>query len=360
MTQAHGYAAHSCEGDLVPFTFQRRDLRRDDVLIEILHCGVTHADMRAVRGEWDHLVRPAGTAYPCVPGHEIVGRVMRVGAAVSSFKEGDIVGVGCMVDSCQVCEACRAGLEQHCEHTPTWTYNSFERTTDSPTYGGYSDSIVVREDFVLRIRHDSTQLASVAPLLCNGVSVWSPLHRWRIGKQHKVGIVGVDSQAQLGIRLARALGAEVITLTTVRGARSTRARKHGADQVVCSRDVKALTAHASSFDLIIDTLACSHNLETYTGLLKHGATLALVGISAESHLTPAASLLAGRRRLAGSLLGGIAETQVMLDFCARHGVVAEVESIPVQSVRQAHVQMLKDDGEQHFVIDMASLKQSTW
>jgi uncharacterized zinc-type alcohol dehydrogenase-like protein len=356
MPTAHGYAVHTEKAHLEAFTFQRRDLRPNDVRLEILYCGVCHSDLHTARGDWDGLIYPDGTVYPCVPGHEIVGRVIDVGGTVSKFKGGDLVGVGCMVDSCLHCEACQEGLEQHCEHFPTWTYNSPDRITGENTYGGYSDSIVVREEFVLRVRHQEKDLAAVAPLLCAGITMWSPLRHWKVRKGQKVGIVGIGGLGHMGIKLAHALGANVVAFTTSVSKRAD-ALKLGADEVIVSRDPKAMAAYTSSFDFILNTLAVAHELDTYTALLKREGTMTLVGIPATPHPPPSVAKLIGmRRHLAGSLIGGIEETQELLDFCAEHDLLAEIEKIPTQDIEKAYARMLKNDVKYRFVIDMASLK----
>jgi alcohol dehydrogenase (NADP+) len=358
MTKAHGYAVHSHSAPLAPFTFERRDLRNNDVRIDILFCGVCHSDLHTARRHWDGLIYPDGTLYPCVPGHEIVGRVTAVGSAAGRFREGDLVGVGCMVDSCQHCEACDAGLEQHCAHGATWTYNSPDRVTGETTYGGYSDSIVVREEFVVKIRHAEKDLAAVAPLLCAGITMWSPLQHWKVGMGHKVGIVGIGGLGHMGIKLAHALGAHVVAFTTSESKRQD-ALELGADEVVVSRNASEMAAHANSFDFIVNTVAISHDLDAYMVLLKREGAMTLVGIPEERHAAPSvANLIGMRRSLAGSLIGGIEETQEMLDFCAQHQILAEIETIPMQEIETAFTRMLASDIKYRFVIDMASLKEA--
>ncbi len=358
MPIAKAFGALSNHAELEPITISRRETRPNDVAIEILFSGVCHSDMHTARGEWDGLIYPDGTIYPCVPGYEIVGRVSSIGAEVTKFKPGDLVAVGTMVDSCQECEACKAGLEQHCERFATWTYNSPDRITGDNTYGGYSDSIVVREEFVLRINHSEKDLSAVAPLLCAGITMWSPLRHWKIGKGHRVGIVGIGGLGHMGIKLAHALGAHVVAFTTSASKRDD-ALKLGADEVVVSRDAKEMAAQANSLDFILNTVAISHDLDAYLGLLKRDGTMALVGIPAKPHPSPSvASLIGMRRSLAGSLVGGIQETQEMLDFCAEHGVLAEVEKISMQEIEPAFRRMLNSDVKYRFVIDMASLKQT--
>jgi uncharacterized zinc-type alcohol dehydrogenase-like protein len=358
MTKARGYAAHSHDTPLVPFTFERRALRGNDVRIEILYSGVCHSDMHTVHGDWNGTIYPDGTLYPSVPGHEIVGRVTATGKDVTKFKAGDIVGVGTMVDSCQTCAACKEGMEPYCENAPTWTYNSPDRISGENTLGGYADLIVVREEFVLNIRHDVEQLRAVAPLLCAGITMWSPLKHWQAGPGKKIGIVGIGGLGHMGIKLAHALGAHVVAFTTSASKRDD-ALRLGADEVVVSSDAADMAAHAGSFDLVINTVAVSHNLDPFIGLLKRDGTLTLVGIPAEPHDSPSvAYLIGGRRNLAGSLVGGIPETQEMLDFCARHGVVADAEMIRMQDIETAFTRMARNDVKYRFVIDMASLKDA--
>jgi alcohol dehydrogenase (NADP+) len=357
-TPARGYAAYSANEPMAPFSFERRDLRPEDVQIDILYCGVCHSDLHTAHGEWDGLIYPNGTIYPCVPGHEIVGRVKAIGNTVSKFKVGDLVGVGCMVDSCQHCDACDHDLEQHCEHGATWTYNSLDRVTGDNTYGGYSDVIVVREEFVLNVRHAEKDLASVAPLLCAGITMWSPLRHWNVTAGKKVGIVGIGGLGHMGIKLARALGAHVVAFTTSESKRDD-AFKLGAHEVVVSRNAHEMAAQANSLDFIINTVAAPHDLDAYLGLLKRDGTMTVVGIPAEPHPSPSvASLIGMRRSLAGSLIGGIAETQEMLDFCAEHGILSEIETVPMQDIDVAFSRMQKSDVKYRFVIDMASIKQA--
>jgi uncharacterized zinc-type alcohol dehydrogenase-like protein len=354
-TIAHGYAAHSAHAPMAPFTFERRDLRPDDVQIDILYCGICHSDLHTAHGDWDGLIYPNGTLYPNVPGHEIVGRVKAVGGAVGKFKAGDLVGVGCMVDSCQHCQACEADLEQHCAHGATWTYNSPDRITGENTYGGYSDSIVVREEFVLNVRHAEKDLASVAPLLCAGITMWSPLRHWNIGPESKVGIVGIGGLGHMGVKLAHALGAHVVAFTTSEPKRAE-AFKLGADEVVVSRNPEEMAAQTGKLDFIINTVAVPHSLDTYLALLKINGTMTVVGIPAEPHPSPSvASLIGARRSLAGSLIGGIKQTQEMLDFCAKHNILSDTETVAIQDIETAFSRMLKNDVKYRFVIDMASI-----
>lgn len=358
MPQANAYAAASKAGQFGPITITRRDLRPNDVNVEILYCGVCHTDVHTAHAEWDGLIYPQGTIFPCVPGHEIVGRVTSIGKDVSRFKKGEIVAVGTMVDSCQECEACRLGNEPYCERYATWTYNSPDRVTGENTQGGYADSIVVREEFVLKVNHAEKDLAGVAPLLCAGVTMWSPLRHWDIGPEKKVGIVGIGGLGHMGIKLAHALGAHVVAFTTSESKRAD-ALKLGANEVVVSTKADEMAAQAGKLDFIINTVAFPHSLDTYLGLLRRNGTMALVGIPAEPHPSPSvASLIGLRRSLAGSLVGGIKETQEMLDFCAEKGVLAEIEMIPMQKIESAFTRMTKNDVKYRFVIDMKSIKQT--
>lgn len=349
--KTHGYAAQSASSPLAPFAFTRREPRESDVAIEILYCGVCHSDLHQIRSEW------AGTRYPCVPGHEIVGRVTAVGSRVTRFAVGDIAGVGCMVDSCRECASCKEGLEQYCERGFTGTYNGHVSGTGENTYGGYSQQIVVDEKFVLRIRHAPEQLAAVAPLLCAGITTWSPLRHWGAGPGKKVGIVGIGGLGHMGIKLAHALGAHVVAFTTSASKRQA-ARDLGADEVVISKSAAEMKAHAGSFDFILNTVAASHNLDPLIELLKRDGTLTLVGAPEHPHPSPTVfNMIFGRKSLAGSLIGGIAETQEMLDFCADKGIVADIEVIAMQEIEQAFARMLESDVKYRFVIDMATLRR---
>ncbi len=343
------YGAHAADKPLEALDIQRRAPGAHDVQIDIAYCGVCHSDLHTVRSEW------GGTLYPCVPGHEIVGHVTAVGSDVSGFKVGDTVGVGCLVDSCQHCHSCDEGLEQYCENGFTGTYNG--NTADAPghTLGGYSQRIVVNEKFVLRIRHPEAQLAAVAPLLCAGITTWSPLRHWNAGPGKKVGIVGIGGLGHMGIKLAHAMGAHVVAFTTSESKRQD-AHDLGADEVVVSRNAAEMKAHTGSFDFILNTVAASHDLDAYTRLLKRDGTLCLVGVPEHAHPSPnVAALIFGRKAIAGSLIGGIAETQEMLDFCAEHGIVSEIELIPVQQIDAAYERMVKSDVKYRFVIDNATL-----
>ncbi|MCA0197966.1 MAG: NAD(P)-dependent alcohol dehydrogenase [Proteobacteria bacterium] len=342
------YGAHAADQPLQALDIVRRAPGAHDVQIEIAYCGVCHSDLHQVRSEW------AGTRYPCVPGHEIVGRVSAVGAQVSGFAPGDLVGVGCIVDSCRHCEDCADGLENYCDRM-VGTYNG--PTADPPghTLGGYSQRIVVDQRYVLRIRHPEAQLAAVAPLLCAGITTWSPLRHWRAGPGKKVGIVGIGGLGHMGIKLAHALGAHVVAFTTSESKRGA-ARALGADEVVVSRDPEQMKAHAKSLDFILDTVAASHDLDAFLSLLRRDGTLALAGVPASPHPSPRVFNFIGKRRsLAGSLIGGIPETQEMLDFCAERGIVAEIELIRAGQIEDAYARMLRGEVRYRFVIDNASL-----
>ena len=348
MPAASAYAATSATSPFTPLSVTRREPLPSDVAIDILFCGVCHSDLHTARSEW------GGTVYPVVPGHEIVGRVARVGSAVSSFKAGDLVGVGCMVDSCQHCASCAEGLEQYCESGMVGTYNAPDRHSGGVTYGGYSTSIVVDEKFVLRVS-ESLDPAAAAPLLCAGITTWSPLRHWRVGKGHKVGVVGLGGLGHMAIKLAHAMGAHVVLFTTSPDKRAD-ALALGADEVVISKDAEAMAARTNSLDYILNTVAAPHNLDAFLTLLKRDGVMTLVGAPAEPHPSPAVfNLIMKRRSLTGSLIGGIRETQEMLDFCAEHGIVSEVEVIPIQQIDAAYERMLKSDVKYRFVIDMKSL-----
>jgi uncharacterized zinc-type alcohol dehydrogenase-like protein len=347
MIQTLGYAATDTKKPLSPFRFERRELGAEDVLIEILYCGVCHTDLHQVRNEW------GSSQFPMVPGHEIVGRVIHTGTAASKFKPGDLAGVGCLVDSCRACSECRDHLEQYCDQ-PTFTYNSPDRHTGKVTYGGYSKQIVVDQNYVLRIS-DKLHLAGVAPLLCAGITTYSPLRHWNVGKGHKVGIVGLGGLGHMGVQFAHAFGAHVVLFTTSAG-KSEDARRLGADEVVISRNTEEMNQHLQSFDFILNTVAVPHNLDSFLALLKRDGTMCLVGVPDQAHPSPSAGNLIFRRRaLAGSLIGGIRETQEMLDFCAEHNIVAEVEVIPMDYIDQAYERMLKSDVKYRFVIDLGTL-----
>ena len=348
MIDTVGYAATSADSPLSRFAFARRDPTPTDVRIDIMFCGVCHSDLHTARAEW------GGTVYPVVPGHEIVGRVVETGSSVTKFKKGDLVGVGCMVDSCQHCASCAEGLEQYCENGMVGTYNSPDKHTGGVTYGGYSKVIVVDEKFVLRVS-DKLDPAAAAPLLCAGITTWSPLRHWKVGKGHTVGVVGLGGLGHMAIKLAHALGAKVVLFTTSPN-KTKDALALGADEVVISKDAKAMQARRNSLDYILNTVAAPHDLDPYLNMLKRDGVMTLVGAPSSPHPSPGVfNLIMGRRSLAGSLIGGIAETQEMLDFCAEHGIVSEIEMIPMQKIDEAYERMLKSDVKYRFVIDMKSL-----
>ena len=345
----YAYGATAADQPLAALRIERRTPGPHDVQIDIAYCGICHSDLHTVRSEWP------GTRYPCVPGHEIVGHVSAVGAHVAGFRVGDVVGVGCLVDSCQHCQPCADDQEQYCDNGWTGTYNS--ATPDAPghTLGGYSQRIVVREKFVLRISHPAAQLAAVAPLLCAGITTYSPLRRWRVGPGQKVGIVGIGGLGHVGVKLAHAMGAHVVAFTTSESKRQE-ALALGADEVVVSRNAEEMAAHANSFDFILNTVAVSHDLDPYTALLKHNRALVLVGAPQYPHPAPNYfGLIFGGKTIAGSLIGGLRETQEMLDFCARHGITADIELIQAADINDAYERMLHSDVRYRFVIDSASL-----
>jgi uncharacterized zinc-type alcohol dehydrogenase-like protein len=347
------YGAPAADKPFEPMNIERRAPGPHDVQIEIAYCGVCHSDVHTVRSEW------SGTLYPCVPGHEIVGLVSAVGSAVTRFKVGNVVGVGCMVDSCQHCPSCAEGLEQYCENGFVPTYNG--KTPDAPGYtlGGYSQRIVVNDKFVLDIRHPREQLAAVAPLLCAGITTYSPLRHWKVGPGKKVGIVGIGGLGHMGVKLAHAMGAYTVAFTTSENKRPA-ALALGADEVVVSRNADELARHTSSFDFILDTVAASHVLDVYTVLLKRDGTLTLVGVPERPHTSPnVGNLIFHRAAIAGSLIGGIAETQEMLDFCAEKGIVADIEMIAARDIDKAYDRMVKSDVKYRFVIDSATLARES-
>ncbi len=348
---AKAYSARSATSPLAPTTIQRRNPRPQDVQIEILYCGVCHSDLHTVRNQWEGFMP---TVYPCTPGHEIIGRVVKAGSAVKKFKEGDIAAVGCMVDSDRTCANCREGLEQYCESGMTLTYNSEDKFLGGVTYGGYSQSIVVDEAFVLRVS-DKLDLAAAAPLLCAGITTYSPLRHWNVRKGQKVGVVGLGGLGHMGVKFASAFGANVVLFTTSPG-KTADALRLGAKEVVISKNEAEMQKHAASFDFILDTVSADHDLNTYLALLKRDGTLTLVG--APEHPVPVAAfnLLMNRRQLAGSAIGGIRETQEMLDFCAEHGITCDIELIQIQQINEAYERLLKSDVKYRFVIDMKSLK----
>lgn len=348
MSKAIGYAAQSAQSPLAPFSFQRREPGPLDVAIEILYCGVCHSDLHTARNEWKN------TTYPALPGHEIVGRVTAVGGQVKRFKKGDLAAVGCMVDSCRTCAACKKGLEQYCEVGLVGTYNAPDKHLGGMTYGGYSDHIVVDEYFVLHVP-EKLDLKAVAPLLCAGITTYSPLRNWKVGKGQKIGVVGLGGLGHMGVKLAHAMGAHVVLFTTSPGKQED-ARRLGADEVVISRNADEMAKHANSFDLILDTVSAQHDVNAYLALLRLDATLVMVGGVPDPLPIHSFSVIFKRRQFAGSLIGGIPETQEMLDFCAQNNIVSDVEVVPIQKINEAYERMLRSDVKYRFVIDMASLR----
>ncbi|MFX1674701.1 NAD(P)-dependent alcohol dehydrogenase [Paraburkholderia sp. A2WS-5] len=350
MYATYGYAARDAASPLAPFEFQRRDLRELDVRIDVQFCGVCHSDLHQARNEWRN------TLYPVVPGHEIVGRVTEVGKGVTRFKVGELVGVGCLVDSCRTCASCAEGLEQYCENGFVGTYNGIDRVSGELTYGGYSTQLVVDEAFVLRVP-ENLDPAGAAPLLCAGITTYSPLRTWGAGPGKKVGIVGLGGLGHMGVKLAHAMGAQVVLFTTS-PSKIEDGKRLGADEVVISKDPEQMRAHANSFDLIVNTVAAQHDLNPFIELLKRDGTLTLVGAPEHDHPSPQVfNLIFKRRRLAGSLIGGIAQTQEMLDFCGQHGITSDIEMIKMQDINHAYERMLKSDVKYRFVIDIDSLRQ---
>ena len=348
MYNTKAYSAASATSPLASDTIARRDPTEHDVQIEILFCGICHSDLHMVRNEWG-----GGTVYPIVPGHEMVGRVTQVGSAVTKYKPGDLAGVGCMVDSDGSCPNCKTGLEQFCPNM-TLTYNSPDKHLGGVTYGGYSDSIVVDERFVLRVP-TNLDLPGVAPLLCAGITTYSPLRHWGVTKGNKVGVVGLGGLGHMGVKFARAFGAHVVVFTTSPDKKED-ALRLGADEVVVSRNADEMQQHAGSFDFILDTVSANHDINAYLNLLRLDGNITLVGVPEKPLEVAAFSLIMGRRSLSGSNIGGIAETQEMLDFCGEHNITADVEVIPIQKVNEAYERLLKSDVKYRFCIDMASLK----
>lgn len=349
MSNTRAFAAFDAKSPMGPYMLERRAPGPKDVQFDILFCGVCHSDLHTVKSEW------AGTVYPCVPGHEIVGRVTAVGAEVTGFRVGDLAATGCLVDSCRTCASCQEGLEQYCENGFTLTYNSPDKHFPGKvTYGGYASQIVVDEAFCLHIS-DKLDLAATAPLLCAGITTYSPLKHWGAGPGKKVGIVGIGGLGHMGVKFSHAFGAHTVVFTTSES-KIADAKRLGADEVVISKDADAMKKHARSFDLILNTVAASHNLDAYTSLLKRDGTLVLVGAPEHPHPSPSINnLVFCRRSIAGSLIGGLAETQEMLDYCAEKGIVCDIELIKIQEINEAYERMLKSDVKYRFVIDMASL-----
>ncbi|ACT49774.1 NAD(P)-dependent alcohol dehydrogenase [Methylovorus glucosotrophus] len=351
MAKAIGYAAYDPKKPLAPFNFERREVGANDVEIEILFCGVCHSDLHQVRDEWGN------STFPMVPGHEIVGRVTKVGSAVTKFKAGDLAGVGCLVDSCRSCPDCEDSLEQYCNHA-VFTYNSPDKQMPGQsTYGGYSNLIVVEQRFVLKVS-EKLDLAAVAPLLCAGITTYSPLRNWKVGPGQKVGVVGLGGLGHMAVKFAHAFGAHTVLFTTS-ASKVEDAKRLGADEIVISKNPEEMAKHAQSFDFILNTVAAPHDLDQYTALLKRDGTHCLVGVPDSPHPTPnIGNLIFKRRSLAGSLIGGLRETQEMLDFCAEHNITSDIELIKIQDIENAFARMLKSDVKYRFVIDLASLKQA--
>ncbi|CAN5660710.1 NAD(P)-dependent alcohol dehydrogenase [soil metagenome] len=350
MPNVRAYSAASPTAPLSHASIQRRDPAEQDVQIEILFCGVCHSDLHSVRNEWKDFVP---TNYPIVPGHEIVGRVTRVGSAVTRFTPGEVAAVGCLVDSDRTCAACKAGLEQFCPNQ-TLTFNAADKHLGGVTYGGYSDSIVVDQRFVLRVPAN-LDLAGAAPLLCAGITTYSPMRHWGVGKGKKVGVIGLGGLGHMGVKFAHAFGAHVVVFTTSPG-KTEDARRLGADQVVVSRNSDEMQKHVGSFDFILDTVSADHDLNAYLNLLGLNGSVVMVGAPPKPLAVSAFSLIGGRRSLSGSNIGGLPETQEMLDFCGTHNITADVEVIPIQKINQAYERLLKSDVKYRFTIDMASLR----
>lgn len=350
MTEIKAYAAASKEDDLKPYKLERRELTPDDVKIDILYCGVCHSDLHQVRNDWKNSV------YPVVPGHEIIGKVMSVGDHVENFKEGDLVGVGCLVDSCQECSSCKDDLEQFCENGATFTYNSPDKHLGGHTFGGYSEAVVVDKKFVLKVP-ENIDAKAAAPLLCAGITTWSPLANWGVKKGDKVGVIGLGGLGHMGIKFAHALEAHTVMITTSPD-KSEDAKSLGADEVLISKDEDQMKKHAGSFDFLLNTIPVGHDMNPYVGLLKRDATMVLVGAIEPLEPLHGGGIVMGRKRIAGSLIGGIKETQEMLDFCGEHNVVADIEMINIQDINKAYDRLQKSDVKYRFVIDMKSLKES--
>lgn len=344
------YAAFNETDPLAPHTIKRRHLHAKDIFIDIEYCGVCHSDIHTAKGDWG---KPN---YPVVPGHEIIGRVKEIGSEVTKFKVGDLVGVGCMVESCQHCHSCDEGLEQYCENGFTGTYNSKNSKHGGITYGGYSENIVVEEDFVLHVP-ENIDVKAAAPLLCAGITTWSPLRHWNVKSGDKVGIIGLGGLGHMGVKFAKAMGAHVVMITTSES-KGEDAKKLGADEVLISKDATQMKAHANSFDFLLNTIPVKHDVNPYLQLLKLDKTMCMVGAIEPLDAIHGGLLIMKRRNLAGSLIGGIKETQEMLDFCGEHNIVSDVEMIDIQNINEAYERMMKSDVKYRFVIDIKSLKES--
>ena len=347
MIECHGYGAQDAKSPIAPLTFKRREVGPNDLHIEITHCGVCHSDIHQARNEWGNSI------YPMVPGHEIIGVVRKVGAKVTKFKVGDLAGVGCMVDSCRTCASCEEDLEQFCEKGFSGTYNGLERDGKTPTFGGYSNAIVVDEAFGLRL-NPGVDPARTAPLLCAGITTYSPMKHWGVGPGKKVGIVGLGGLGHMGVKFARSFGAETVCFTTSTSKKED-ALRLGAHKVILSKDPEQMAAHVGTFDFILDTVSADHDVNAYLSLLKRDGVMCMVGIPEHAIPVLGMHLVMGRRTLAGSLIGGIAETQEMLDYCAKHGIASDIETIPVQDINRAYDRMIKGDVKYRFVVDMKSL-----
>jgi uncharacterized zinc-type alcohol dehydrogenase-like protein len=347
MIPAKGYAAQTAKSDLTLWKFQRREVGEKDVQIEILYCGVCHSDLHQVRDEW------GGAIFPMVPGHEIVGKVIKIGKDVTKYKEGDLAAVGCMVDSCRTCDNCKKNLEQYCLNGCSWSYNAYEQDKKTPTYGGYSNTIVTNEDFVLRIS-DKLNLAATAPLLCAGITTYSPLRYWKVGKGHKLGVLGLGGLGHTAVKFGAAFGAEVTVLSTSQNKKDD-AFKLGAQKFVVTTDNEQTKGITGYFDFIIDTVSAKHDYNTYLAFLKTNGVHICVGAPPTPSEISAFTLIGGRKSLAGSLIGGIAETQEMLDYCAEKNIVSEIELIDIKDINNAYERMLKSDVKYRFVIDISTL-----
>ncbi|CCO80172.1 NAD(P)-dependent alcohol dehydrogenase [Erwinia amylovora] len=349
MNITHAYAAQDAKSPLAPFKYQPRELREHDVQIEVLYCGVCHSDLHQARNEWHN------TVFPVVPGHEIVGRVTAVGAQGHKYKVGDLVGVGCMVDSCRTCENCKDDLEQYCEEGFVGTYNGQDRISGDITFGGYATQVVVHEDFVLKVP-SNLDPAGAAPLLCAGITTFSPLHHWGVGPGKKVGIVGLGGLGHMGVKIAHAMGAHVVLFTTS-ASKIDDGKRLGADEVVISKDAGQMAQHTYSFDFILNTVAARHDLNPFISLLRRDGTMTLVGAPEHDHPSPQVfNLIFKRRSIAGSLIGGIKETQEMLDFCGKHNITSDIEMINIDQINDAYERILKSDVKYRFVIDISSLR----
>ena len=350
MSQVKAYAAHEPAANLKPFEVKRREVKEDDIQIDIEYCGVCHSDIHTVNNDW------GGSQYPVVPGHEIIGRVVNVGENVSDFKEGDLVGVGCMVDSCQHCDSCKEGLEQYCENGAVMTYNGKDEHLGGHTFGGYSENIIVDKKFVLHIP-ENIDVKAAAPLLCAGITTWSPLRHWKVKKGDKVGVIGLGGLGHMGVKFAHAMGAHVVMITTS-PEKSKDAKELRADEVLISKDSEQMAEHRGSFDFLLNTVPVGHDVNPYVGLLKRDATMVMVGAIEPLEPMHGGALIVGRKRIAGSVIGGIKETQEMLDFCGEHNIVSDVEMIDIQNINKAYERVVSSDVKYRFVIDMKSLKEN--